>query len=79
MEDLVYSQGLRAIGLVKGVGAAPKSAPRENLTTDPYFTAGMRSVLLFDSVLTSLTEIEMLPWQPFEQGFLKQPIETDEP
>ena len=40
MEDLVYSQGLRAIGLVKGVGAAPKSAPRENLTTDPYYTAG---------------------------------------
>ena len=39
MEDLVYSQGLRAIGLVKGVGAAPKSAPRENLTTDPYYTS----------------------------------------
>jgi LssY C-terminus len=75
MEDLVYSQGLRAIGLVKGVGAAPKSAPRENLTTDPYYTAGMRSVLLFDSTPTSLTQIEMLPWQPFERGFLKPAIE----
>ena len=79
MEDLVYSQGLRAIGLVNGVGAAPKSAPRQNLTTDPYYTAGIRSVLLFDSVLTSLTEIEILPWQPFEKGFLKQPIEAVEP
>ncbi len=79
IEDLVYSQGLRAIGLVKGVGAAPKSAPRENLTTDPYYTGGMRSVLLFDSELTSLTQIELLPWQPFEQGFLKQPIENAEP
>jgi hypothetical protein len=79
MEDLVYSQSLRAIGLVKGVGAAPKSAPRQNLTTDPYYTSGMRSVLLFDSVLTSLTEIEMLPWQPFEKGFLNRPIETVEP
>ena len=79
MEDLAYSQGLRAIGLVRGVGAAPKSAPRENLTTDPYFTAGIRSVLLFDSTLTSLTQIEMLPWQPFERGFLKQQIETAEP
>jgi hypothetical protein len=39
----------------------------------------MRSVLLFDSVLTSLTEIEMLPWQPFEKGFLNRPIETVEP
>ena len=79
MEDLVYSQGLRAIGLVNGVGAAPKSAPRQNLTTDPYYTAGVRSVLVFDSELTSLTEIEMLPWRPFEHGFLKQPVETGEP
>jgi hypothetical protein len=81
MEDLVYSQGLRAIGLVKGVGAAPKSAPRENLTTDPYYTAGRRSVLLFDSKPTSLTEIEVLPWESFERGFLKQAIEieADEP
>ena len=71
--------GLRAIGLVNGVGAAPKSAPRENLTTDPYYTTGVRSVLLFDSKLTSLTEIEILPWQPFVQGFLKQPAETGEP
>ena len=79
MEDLVYSQGLRAIGLVKGVGAAPKNAPRENLTTDPYYTAGFRSVLLFDSALTSLTQIEVLPWQPFEQGYLQQPIKTAGP
>ena len=77
MEDLVYSQALRAIGLVKGVGAAPKSAPRENLTTDPYYTAGMRSVLLFDSTPTSLTQIEVLPWQPFERGFLKPAIEIE--
>lgn len=74
MEDLVYSQGLRAIGLVKGVGAAPRDAPRENLTTDPYYTGGMRSVLLFDNTPTSLTQIEMLPWQPFERGFLKPAI-----
>ena len=77
MEDLVYSQGLRAIGLVKGVGAAPKSAPRENLTTDPYYTAGMRSVLLFDSTPTSLTQIEVLPWEPFGRGFLKPAIEIE--
>ena len=77
MEDLVYSQGLRAIGLVKGVGAAPKSAPRENLTTDPYYTAGMRSVLLFNSTPTSLTQIEVLPWEPFGRGFLKPAIEIE--
>jgi hypothetical protein len=77
MEDLVYSQGLRAIGLVKGVGAAPKSAPRENLTTDSYYTSGMRTVLLFDSRPTSLTQIEVLPWEPFGRGFLKPAIEIE--
>ena len=77
-EDLAYSQGLRAIGLVKGVGAVSKSAPRENLTTDPYYTAGMRSVLVFDSAPTSLTQIQVLPWEPFERGFLKQATETAE-
>ena len=80
-EDLAYSQGLRAIGLVKGIGAASKSAPRENLTTDPYYTAGMRTVLLFNSTPTSLTQIEVLPWEPFGRGFLKPAteIETGEP
>jgi hypothetical protein len=79
MEDLVYSQGFRAIGLVKGVGAVPVSAPRENLTTDPYYTAGMRSVLLFDSAPTSLTQIEVLPWEPFERGFLERAPEAAAP
>ena len=80
MEDLVYSQGLRAIGLVKGVGAAPKNVPRENATTDPYYTAGLRSVLIFDARPTPLTQIEILPWEPFERGFLQDtPGQTGKP
>lgn len=79
MEDLVYSQGLRAIGLAKGIGVVPMSAPRENLTTDPYYTAGMRSVLLFDSTPTALTQIEVLPWEPFDQGFLRSAPEAGAP
>jgi hypothetical protein len=78
-EDLVYSQGLRAIGLVGGVGAAPKDAPRENLTTDPYYTEGLRYVLLFDSEPTSLTEIEFLPWRWFGGGFIEQAVEESIP
>ncbi|MEX3634010.1 LssY C-terminal domain-containing protein [Paraburkholderia sp. BR14320] len=61
-EDMVYSQNLVKIGLVKGVGAAPESAPRENLTTDPYYTDGYREVLVFDRKPTSLVEIEVFPW-----------------
>jgi hypothetical protein len=39
----------------------------------------MRSVLVFDSAPTSLTQIEVLPWEPFERGFLKRATETVEP
>ena len=74
-EDLVYSQGLRAIGFVGGVGAAPRDAPRENLTTDPYHTSGLRTVLLFDHEPTSLTDIEFLRWETFGLGFGDQATE----
>ena len=63
VQDLLYSENLAQIGFVKGVGAAPKSAPRRNLTTDPYFTDGLRSVLVFDRQPTSLAEIGSFPWE----------------
>ena len=79
IEDLVYSQGLRAIGFVGGVGAVPKEAPRENLTTDPYYTGGLRAVLLFDKEPTSLDKIEFLPWESLGLGFVNQVIEDKRP
>ena len=71
-EDMAYSQNLAATGLVKGVGAAPKEAPRENLTTDPYYTDGFRALLVFDARPRSLAEIEFLPWESRKGGFLEQ-------
>jgi hypothetical protein len=62
-QDLAYSQNLARIGYVKGVGIAPKSAPRGNLTADPYYTDGLRSVLVFDRNPTSLAAVEFLPWE----------------
>jgi hypothetical protein len=77
VEDLAYSQNLLAFGRVGGVGAAPKSAPRENLTTDPYYTNGLRLVLLFDSAPTSLTDIAIVPWG--DKGFIDQTTRGDSP
>jgi hypothetical protein len=62
LEDIAYSQALAKFCFVKGVGAAPAAEPRQNLTTDPYYTIGMRAVLMFDKRPTSLTEIEPLNW-----------------
>ena len=59
-QDMAYSQNLAKIGYVKGVGAAPKSAPRGNLTTDPYYTDGLRVVLVFDRQPTSLADGRVL-------------------
>ncbi|MGB5178667.1 MAG: LssY C-terminal domain-containing protein [Gammaproteobacteria bacterium] len=72
IEDLAYSQFLYKIGLVKGVGAAPRDAPRRNLTTDPYYTKGFRGVLFFADHPTSLAEIEILPWEGETGGFVEQ-------
>jgi hypothetical protein len=77
VEDLAYSQNLQMFGLVKGVGAAPRDAPRQNLTTDPYFTNGLRGVLIFDSEPTSLTEIEFLPWEGQEGGIIKESLKRN--
>jgi hypothetical protein len=62
-QDMAYSQNLAKIGYVKGVGAATKSAPRGNLTTDPYYTDGLRAVLVFDHHPTSLAAVEFFPWE----------------
>jgi hypothetical protein len=70
VEDMAYSQNLAVIGFVAGVGAAPKSAPRGNLTADPYYTDGARAVLIFDVHPHSLAEIEFLPWEG--GGFIRQ-------
>ncbi len=61
-QDLAYSQALVKFGYVKGVGEAPRAAPRGNLTGDPYFTDGLRVVLFFDRRPTTLADIGMLDW-----------------
>ncbi len=63
LEDLVYSQQLAKTGWVKGVGAATRSKPRHNLTGDPYFTAGLRAVLVFDRRPYSFEEIQRFDWE----------------
>jgi len=62
-EDMAYSQNLQKIGFVRGVGGAPQGTTRQNLTTDPYYTDGYRTVLVFDRQPTSLSEIEFFPWE----------------
>jgi hypothetical protein len=63
VEDLLFSQTLSKVGFVKGVGRATPSNPRTNLTGDPYFTDGLRVVMILDPGPVSLNEIIELDWE----------------
>lgn len=63
IEDLIYSQQLAKTDWVKGVGAATRSKPRHNLTGDPYFTAGLRAVLMFGRRPYSFEQIQKFDWE----------------
>jgi LssY C-terminus len=47
--DLLNCGHLEQLGYVEGVGACDRSAPRHNLTGDPYVTDGRRAVLALSS------------------------------
>ena len=70
VEDLLFSQMLKRVGFVKGVGAARPSNPRGNLTSDPYFTDGYRLVLILDQHPTALDEVKTLDWEEPESFHL---------
>jgi hypothetical protein len=60
IEDIAYSQGVRRLGYVGGVGVAPYDEPRGNLTGDPYFTDGNRVVMWISSQPIAIDEIEIV-------------------
>jgi hypothetical protein len=62
LQDLLVAGLVERVGLVEGVGAASPSAPRENLTGDPYFTDGLRLVVFLSDDQTPIEKVEVLPW-----------------
>ena len=67
LQDLWYSQGLQKFAYVNGVGPAPMSGPRQNLTGDPYFTDGYRVVLWVSSDPTKFGDVQFLRWETLTQ------------
>jgi len=52
LDDLMESGHVSHVARVAGAGAATRSAPRHNLTGDPYFTDGLRAVAFFSETRT---------------------------
>ena len=63
LQDVSMSGFVERYGYVDGVGAALASAPRTNLTGDPYYTDGLRAIIFLSNQTTPLGDIERLPWE----------------
>jgi hypothetical protein len=63
IEDLIAAHTISKVGFVEGVGAATPTRPRQNLGGDPYFTDGLRAVLLIAPGLVSPGHIQSLDWE----------------
>ena len=63
VQDMIYSQALVKFGFVKGPDPAPATQPHRNLTGDPYFTDGLRAVLVFDRRAVAISEVELFDWE----------------
>jgi hypothetical protein len=62
-QDLAASGQVEANGYVSGVGIAYPELPRFNYTLDPYFTDGLRAVLILSDQRRTLSEIKFIDWE----------------
>jgi LssY C-terminus len=53
IDDLIEAERVALVGFCAGAGAAERAAPRRNLTGDPYFTDGLRAVVVFSETRTT--------------------------
>jgi hypothetical protein len=63
VQDLLLSNSLAKLGYVGGVGTATPEKPRYNYTLDPYFTDGLRVVLVIGRTYVAADELAFLEWE----------------
>ncbi|WP_162846086.1 LssY C-terminal domain-containing protein [Seongchinamella sediminis] len=68
LEDMVFTQGVKAFGYIGGVGAADYDEPRGNLTGDPYFTDGQRVLMWLSGEPVGLDEVRLVDLSPYRTG-----------
>ncbi len=70
IQDLTESQKVAKIGFADGVGKATPKNPRFNLTGSPYWTDGMRVILVLTKKPTSIVEIDIFfDWRRLYQKY----------
>lgn len=63
MLDVAASEALGRVGFVEGVGASSQASPRVNYTEDPYYTHGLRGVMILSDDVVPIDGIEDLRWE----------------
>lgn len=63
LQDLLLTGLVERFGYVKGVGESTPASPRENLTDDPYYTDGLRLVVVLGSEPHWPLQAQLLEWE----------------
>lgn len=63
LQDLLLTGLVDRFGYVKGVGESTSANPRANLTDDPYYTDGLRLVVVLGSEPHSPLQVQLLEWE----------------
>jgi len=80
LQSLMIQNGVARFGFVGGVGRAAIEAPRVNLTGDPYFTDGLRLVVLLATDPVAPHNARNLHWEdpaPTLSGSVVDPGPTE--
>jgi hypothetical protein len=78
--DLAYSQSLHATGYVRGSQRSSPAETHYNLTPDPYYSDGMRAVMVLDQRPVALDDIVILDWDRRDsEGWSARPAARPSP
>lgn len=62
-EDLLHTGRVSHLAYVRGAGAASRDHPRHNLTGDPYYTDGLRMVVMVQGEELDLKDGKFVGWE----------------
>jgi hypothetical protein len=63
IQNLADAEAITKLGFVKGVGACSPDDPRYNLGGDPYYTDGLRAVVLCTDLPTKFSAVQFFNWE----------------
>jgi hypothetical protein len=81
IQNLADAEALAKLGHVRGVGEAPPDDPRYNLGGDPYFTDGLRAVMVCTELPVNFSDLEFLDWEfpPDSERYREQILNRPKP